>query len=68
MRDAVNPGPAGTVTVPSLEAAPQRDMNLLEQILPAIRIMFPARCQPFQRRAELVRKISIAHVLHLPAG
>jgi hypothetical protein len=46
--DAIDPRPHGTAAIETGEAAPQRDVDLLEEVPPLVGIPFVSASQPLQ--------------------
>jgi hypothetical protein len=59
MGNAVNPRPKGASAIVPLKTPPQLEMNVLAQIAALFRIRFVGSCEPFERRSELIYRITI---------
>jgi hypothetical protein len=51
VRDAIDPCTQRAATVEAGEAAPKREMNLLQQVATAVAVWLVGSCQPIERRA-----------------
>ena len=65
VRHSIDPRAQRASTVIASEAAPQRDVNVLQQVAPCLGVAFVAAGQPLERRAERARRLGIAFLLAL---
>lgn len=54
MRHAIDPSPKRTRTIESVEAAPQRDVNFLQEVTALVIISLICTSEPTQGRAEMI--------------
>src|SRR5262245_53655910 len=63
VRDAIGPGANRAATVERRKAAPQREMDVLQQVAAFVPIRFVAASQAAERRPELIASLRVQLVL-----
>jgi len=66
VRYAIDPGSQGAARIETFEAAPQGEVNFLEQVSPMLRIRFVSACEPIERGMERGGGLTVKIRLTLP--